>query len=211
MNKTEMYISIHYAEAFISDRRQPLWERIVQLLSADMQRVKEIDLLCYCHQTNPDPGMIGCSKIRNELNLTGVFPLVVGQSGSLSFTNILTILNWLFACGSHRRALCVIADSRLKAIGAETNSYLTQISIVCVTEEHGDYKIEDHRKDKGSQRTCLTDSAAEPFLQLYRQEKNRAIDENEQITLHFEAGEFGRSELKLRRMSFSSFNGRLEN
>ncbi|WP_149847200.1 hypothetical protein [Paenibacillus sp. 37] len=98
-----MYLTIHHAEAAVGVEMP--WVRITNLIETNGHWTEGIDLLCHCHQTDLETGVNGSVKLRQELGLSEVMPISVGQSGSLSLSNALTILDWMFSSGTKNHAL----------------------------------------------------------------------------------------------------------
>ncbi|WP_189032365.1 hypothetical protein [Paenibacillus albidus] len=191
-------MTIHHAEA-TAGLGLP-WGRIIDLIEVNRHWVEGIDLLCYCHQTDSETGVMGCAKLRQELGLSGAMPICVGQSGSLSLSNALTVLDWLFSSGTKRHALCVIADSFIQDHPNKQGSYLNMIALIGVSAMAGEYRIESCRKLSGIRDQVGEKSAVEPILKLRLHQTELTNDpEMEVVNVFFKAGVFGASELKLRR------------
>ncbi|CAH1191948.1 MULTISPECIES: hypothetical protein [Paenibacillus] len=191
-----MYLTFHHAEkAWGVDMP---WGRITDLIEANREWIAGIDLLCYCHQTDFETGVNSCAKLRQELGLSGVMPICVGQSGSLSLSNALTVLDWMFSSGTKNHALCVIADSFIPDHMDKQGGCFSMSALIGVSTMAGDYRVESCRKLPGSRVRVGVKSAVEPILKLGLHQSEFTSDlEMEVIT--FDAGVFGASQLKLRR------------
>ncbi|MCF2720403.1 hypothetical protein [Paenibacillus sp. 203] len=191
-----MYLTFHHAEAAVG--LEMPWGRITDLIEKNRNWTEGIDLLCYCHQTDFEAGVNGCAKLRQELGLNEVMPISVGQSGSLSLSNALTILDWMFNSGTKNHALCVIADSFIPDHIDKQGSCLSMTALIGVSTMAGDYRVESCRKLPGTNVKAGAKSAVEPILKLGLHQSEFTSDlEMEVVT--FDAGVFGASQLKLRR------------
>ncbi|MCP3793961.1 hypothetical protein [Paenibacillus sp. CH40] len=191
-----MYLTFHHAEAAVG--LEMPWGRITDLIETNRNWTEGIDLLCYCHQTDFETGVNGCAKLRQELGLNEVMPISVGQSGSLSLSNALTLLDWMFNSVTKNHALCVIADSFIPDRMDKQGSCLSMTALIGVSTMAGDYRVESCRKLPGTNVKAGAKSAVEPILKLGLHQSEFTSDlEMEVVT--FDAGVFGASQLKLRR------------
>jgi len=191
-----MYLTIHHVEA--AEGVEMPWVRITDLIETNRHWTEGIDLLCYCHQTDFETGVNGCAKLRQELGLSEVMPISVGQSGSLSLSNALTILDWMFSNGTKNHALCIIADSFIPDHMDKQGSRLSMIALIGASTIAGDYRVESCRKLPSTSVRVGAKSAVEPILKLgLHQSEFTSNREMEVVT--FDAGVFGTSQLKLRR------------
>ncbi|WP_146113474.1 hypothetical protein [Paenibacillus sp. PCH8] len=189
-------MTIHHAEAAVGVEMP--WVRITDLIEKNRHWTEGIDLLCYCHQTDFETGVHGCAKLRQELGLSEVMPISVGQSGSLSLANAITILDWMFSSGTKNHALCVIADSFILDHMEKQGSYLSMTALIGVSTTTGDYRVESCRKLPGTRARVGAKSAVESILKLELHQSEFTNDQELEVVT-FDAGVFGTSQLKLRR------------
>lgn len=108
--KTELKVKILYSGSRTEDQNQSLADIAIAQMEANRHWLMDMDVLVLCHHVNTSHAEHVCAKIRRELNLMDVLPLALGHSGSLAFPHALSLLEWLMAGGTYRRAVCVLAD-----------------------------------------------------------------------------------------------------